>query len=325
MTETELQFELAIPPNMAGVRADKAIAKLLPQYSRAAIQQWLKMGNVIFADKRYKPSDKLRGIETLLLTVAKTAPAEWLAQPMPIEILFRDKHIFILNKSAGLVVHPGAGNPQQTLLNGLLHIDPDLRTLPRAGIVHRLDKGTSGLMVVARTELATKSLSAQLKTRSMRRQYIAVANGVPVTGETIDQPIARRRHDRLRMGVTARGKPAITHIRVRHKFRCHSVLDVSLETGRTHQIRVHLSWRGFPIVGDPLYGGRVKLPTAAGAHLRENLQGFGRQALHAHILRLQHPATNTNLQWQQPMPQDMQQLVSSLDDDCAKRAAANRH
>ena len=317
MSTTDPQFELEIPPHMEGMRIDKAIAELLPEYSRAAIQQWLKKGNVIFGQKRYKPSDKLRGIEQLLITVPVTEPAEWPAQPLPIDLIYQDRQLFILNKQAGLVVHPGAGNPDQTLLNGLLHIDPELRGLPRAGIVHRLDKDTSGLMVVARTELARQSLTMQLKDRSVSRQYVAVANGVPVTGETIDQPIGRHRHDRLRMSVTDRGKPAITHIRVRQKFRCHSVLDASLETGRTHQIRVHLSWKGYPIVGDPVYGGRVKIPAQAADSVISRLQNFDRQALHAHTLRLTHPDNAEEIEWHQPMPEDMTQLIEALQSDYA--------
>jgi len=320
MTEPETRLTLDILAEMEGMRVDRALADLLPEYSRAAIQGWLKQGNIMLHDKRMKPSDRLRGGESLQISIPPQKPAEWEAQEIPLELVYSDDHLIVINKPAGLVVHPGAGNPDQTLLNALLYFDPTLRYLPRAGIVHRLDKDTSGLMVIARTELARQSLIAQIKDRQVSRHYLAVINGLPVSGETIDQPIGRHHHDRLRMAVTERGKPAVTHIRIKQKFRSHSLVEAILETGRTHQIRVHLAWRGFPLVGDPLYGGRVKLPPSAEKQVVNCLQGFGRQALHAYHLSLVHPESQQNLTWQQEMPEDMDNLVRILDADQALKS-----
>lgn len=262
-----------------------------------------------------KASEKVRGITRLNVEIPPVEPAEWLAQEADFTVLHQDPDLLVINKPAGLVVHPGAGNPDHTLLNGLLFIDDSLRTLPRAGIVHRLDKYTSGLMVVARSELARQHLVEQLKDRTVSRRYLALVNGVPVTGETISQPIGRHAQDRLRMAVTQRGKEAITHTRVEHKFRAHALIEAALETGRTHQIRVHLSWRGYPLVGDAVYGSRVKLPPSASEELIQTLQGFSRQALHARRLELVHPVTGETMAWESPLPTDMQDLLSSLQAD----------
>lgn len=320
MTEPETSFKLAILADMEGMRVDRALADLLPEYSRAAIQDWLKQGNIMLQDKRMKPSDRLRGGETLQISIPPQKPAEWEAQKIPLELAYSDDHLIVIKKPAGLVVHPGAGNPDQTLLNALLYFDPTLRYLPRAGIVHRLDKDTSGLMVIARTELVRQYLIEQIKDRQVSRRYLAVINGLPVSGETIDQPIGRHHHDRLRMAVTDRGKPAVTHIRIKQKFRSQSLVEALLETGRTHQIRVHLAWRGFPLVGDPLYGGRVKLPPSAEEQVVNCLQGFGRQALHAYHLSLVHPESQKNLTWQLEMPEDMDNLVRILNADQAVKS-----
>lgn len=312
MIETNTCFDLEIAPEMAGMRADRAIAALLPEYSRATIQNWLKQGNIQLGEKRIKPSDRLRGGENIQVVIPPLQPADWEAQNIPLDLVYEDTHIFVLNKPSGLVVHPGAGNPDHTLLNALLYIDPSLRGLPRAGIVHRLDKDTTGLMVVARTEQARQSLIEQLKGRKMRRHYLAVINGVPVSGETIDQPIGRHRFDRLRMAVTERGRPAVTHVRIKQKFRCHTLIEAMLDSGRTHQIRVHLAWRGFPLVGDPLYSGHTKLPPAAHDSVVSCLQGFERQALHAWYLSLIHPSSGETLSWKQDMPEDMIKLIDTL-------------
>ena len=313
MSQPDPQIELEIPLYLEGSRIDKGLTELLPEYSRAAIQKWLKSGNVRNAAKCYKPSDKLHGNETLSIIIPAAEPAEWIAEEMPLSVLYRDQDVLVIDKPAGLVVHPGAGNPDGTLLNGLLHLEPDLRFLPRAGIVHRLDKDTTGLMVVALSELARQSLTSQLRDRTVSRQYVAIVQGVPVSGETIDQPVGRHHHDRLRMTVTDRGRPAVTHIRVRQKFGSHAVVDAILQTGRTHQIRVHLSWRGYPIVGDPVYGGRVKLPAGASDQLKNCIRDFRRQALHAHTLSLQHPRSGEVMTWQQQMPEDMTNLINALD------------
>ena len=315
MTEADANLSIDIPVSQEGMRVDKALAELLPEYSRSAIQQWLKQKRVDVSGKSLKPSDKLSGSEQVNISIPAIAPADWVPQKMELAVQHQDDHLLVLNKPAGLVVHPGAGNPDHTLLNGLIHFDPILKMLPRAGIVHRLDKDTTGLMVIARTEIARQNLIEQLKLRTVRRQYLAVTNGVPVTGETIDAPIGRKHHDRLRMAVTDHGKPAITHVRVRQKFRSHCLLQANLETGRTHQIRVHLSWRGYPLIGDSLYGGRPKVPPHASTTVIQTLQGFSRQALHAEQLELVHPESNQTLQWQCPLPPDMEMLLQALTED----------
>ncbi len=251
----------------------------------------------------------------LHIRVPESESVDFVAQNMSLDVIYQDDEILVINKPAGMVVHPGAGNPDRTLLNGLLYLEPELGILPRAGIVHRIDKDTTGLLVVAKTERARQSLIAQLQNHSMSRKYVAVANGVMVSGETINEPIGRHRHDRIKMAVTHNGKPAITHVRVVEKFRCHSLIQAQLETGRTHQIRVHMSWRGHPLTGDSTYGGRIRLPTNPTSELMENLRAFNRQALHAQQLSLAHPMSNEWLEWTQPLPKDMLDLIRSLSDD----------
>ncbi len=312
---TELQLE--IPDSFEGLRLDQALATLLPRYSRSTIQGWIKSGLVLRDERSVKASEKLRAGLVLRVAIPVQQPAEWLAQDIPLDIVYRDDHLFVINKPAGLVVHPGAGNPDGTLLNALLALDEGLRLLPRAGIVHRLDKDTSGLMVVARTEKARLEIVSQLSARTVSRRYLAIVVGVPVSGETIDQPIARHPVDRVRMAVSSRGKPAITHFRVMEKFRRHSLLEARLETGRTHQIRVHLAWRGFPLVGDPVYGGRPKPPAGADQSLVSRLQDFRRQALHATALSLTHPESQETVSWQRPAPADFLALLEALQADRA--------
>ena len=330
MTDCERRLFIEIQPAFAGVRLDKALAKLLPDHSRATIQQWLKQGLVLLDGRPVAQKLRLSGGEALEIFVPEPQPAPGVddlpAQPMDLDIIDRDADLLVINKPAGMVVHPGAGNADNTLLNGLLSLDESLRALPRAGIVHRLDKDTSGLLVVARNEVARRRLVGQLQDRSMKRRYLAVVNGVMVAGERIAQPIGRHRHDRLRMCVTPSGKPAVTHIRVERKFRRHCLIRVDLETGRTHQIRVHLNWRGFPLVGDKLYTGRLRLPPDAGEELTATLRHFDRQALHATRLSLRHPRDGEQKQWRQPPPVDLQQLIEQLETDHRRHAAATtRH
>ncbi|MDD9874091.1 MAG: RluA family pseudouridine synthase [Gammaproteobacteria bacterium] len=318
MSHPNRRLRIQIEPALAGVRLDKALSQLLPDYSRALIQRWLKQDLVRLDGRAVAQKFRLAGGETLEVSV----PEAWAsdveaqpAQPVEIEIIDQDADLLVINKPAGMVVHPGAGHADRTLLNGLLHFDESLRALPRAGIVHRLDKDTSGVLVVARNEAARRQLIEQLRARGMKRRYLAVVNGVPVSGERIDQPVGRHRHDRLRMRVTPSGKPAVTHVRVERKFRHHSLLRADLETGRTHQIRVHLSWRGFPVVGDKRYGERVRLPPGAGFDLTAALRQLDRHALHAARLELRHPRSGEPRQWRQPMPADLQHLVEILEND----------
>ncbi|MEA3291713.1 MAG: 23S rRNA pseudouridine(1911/1915/1917) synthase RluD [Pseudomonadota bacterium] len=316
-----------IPADFAGQRVDKGLAALLTGHSRAAIQQWLKAGRVMVDSAKPRQRDRLRGGERYQIRVPEPEPAEWPAQEMALDVVFEDNELLVINKPAGLVVHPGAGNPDGTLLNGALYRDDSLRRLPRAGIVHRLDKDTSGLLVLARTETARQSLIKQLKTRAMHRRYAAVVTGIPVAGGVIDAPIGRHRRDRLRMAVTDRGKPAVTRYRVRDKYRAHALVEATLESGRTHQIRVHMVWKGFPLVGDPLYGGHPCLPPTPTRRLTETLRAFRRQALHAERLALIHPATGKEVAWESPMPADMAELVTALREDwevAGRRRGASR-
>jgi 23S rRNA pseudouridine1911/1915/1917 synthase len=229
--------------------------------------------------------------------------------------VFRDRSLLVIDKPAGLVVHPGAGNARHTLQNALLALDPNLALVPRAGLVHRLDKDTSGLLLVARTPEAHTALIAALAARAIGREYLAVCTGVMTAGGTVDAPIGRHRSQRTRMAVRADGRPAVTHYRVVRRFRAHTLVRVTLETGRTHQIRVHLAHIGFPLVGDPLYGGRRRIPAGCTPALAAALRGFPRQALHAARLALSHPLTGRELQWEAPLPQDMQRLLAALEAD----------
>jgi len=237
------------------------------------------------------------------------------AEPLPVEVVYQDEALFVIDKPPGLVVHPGAGNPRHTLQNALLALDPRLALVPRAGLVHRLDRDTSGLMVIARTVEAHRSLVAALAAREVGRMYLAVCTGVMTGGRTVEEPIGRHRTLRTRMAVRSDGRPAITHYRIERRFRAHTLLRVTLETGRTHQIRVHLAHLGFPIVGDPVYGGRRRIPKGCSPALAAELQSFPRQALHAALLRLMHPVTQREHEWRSPLPDDMQGLVAALEAD----------
>lgn len=302
-----------VPADYAGRRLDQALALLFPAHSRAQLQQWLRAGFVTVAGAPApRASDKVKGGEAVRLRVPAAPPAAWAAEEIALDVVYEDEHLLVIDKPAGLVVHPGAGNPAGTLLNALLHRAPELGALPRAGIVHRLDKETSGLLVVARTELARRDLIEQLQAHTLAREYLCVVNGVMIAGGTVDAAIGRHRHERTRMAVDERGKPAVSHYRVVEKFRAHCLLNVRLESGRTHQIRVHMAHLQYPLVGDPIYGGRMRLPKDAGAELVAMLRGFKRQALHAHGLGLEHPATGELLHWTRPPPADFAALVTAL-------------
>ncbi len=311
-----------IPIELAGARADKALARLFPQYSRTVIQGWLRAGLVLLDDEVPRPRDPVVGGERVDIAVPETPEPEWRAQPVSIEVVHADDVLLVVNKPPGLIVHPGAGHPDQTLLNGLLHYDPRLRRLPRAGIVHRLDRDTSGLMVVARSESARLDLIEQLAARQVHREYLAVVCGQVISGGTVDEPIGRDPHDRRRMRVTAKGKEAITHYRVATRFRAHTVLRVRLDTGRTHQIRVHMKYLGFPVLGDPVYGQRLRIPSGATEALTRVLRGCRRQALHATGLGLIHPHSARECVWHAPLPPDLNDLVQALGEDL--RAHAER-
>lgn len=316
--EREL-FEASIPLGAAGRRFDQVLAELFPDFSRSRLTEWIKSGDALLGGRLVKPKEAVRGGESVTLSVKMEIETDALAEDIPLEILHQDEDVLVVNKPAGLVVHPGAGNPRGTMVNALLHFDARLAELPRAGIVHRLDKDTSGLMVVARTLRAHTSLVEQLSGREVHRQYLAVVQGTMVAGTTINAPIGRHPTDRVRMAVVKEGggRDAITHYRVREKFRAHTLVECRLETGRTHQIRVHMAHVRHQIVGDPLYGGAFRLPKAATEALAARLHGFRRQALHAEKLTFKHPATGEPVACEAPMPEDMQGLVFDLRADTA--------
>lgn len=304
-----------VPQDMAGRRLDHVLSALFPEFSRSRLQQWLLAGEVNVDGTVWRSKDKVRGGEQVALAFTIEIQVTDQAQDLPLDVVYSDAHLLVVNKPAGLVVHPAAGNRAGTLLNALLFHAPELAQLPRAGIVHRLDKDTSGLLVVARTLKAQKNLVTQLQQRSVSRQYDAVVLGEVVAGGSVNVPMGRHPVERKRMAVREGGREAITHFRVLEKFRAHSHLRVSLETGRTHQIRVHLAYIHFPIVGDKTYGGRVRVPRYASAALVEALRQFPRQALHATRLELDHPELGKRMGWRVPLPRDMQELLATLRDD----------
>jgi len=304
---------LEVPAECAGMRADQVLSRLVPQYSRSRLQSWIKDAFVMVDGAPITASRKLRGHEQI--TVAIQPEAEELAftpEPIPLDIVFEDAAVIVLNKPPGLVVHPASGNWSGTLLNGLLHHCPALLTVPRAGIVHRLDKDTSGLMVVAKTLLVQTHLVRQLQARSVTREYLAIVEGRPDDDGTVDAPIGRHPRDRTRMAVVSNGKEARTHYQVLEELPFHTLIVCRLETGRTHQIRVHMQSLGFPLAGDPVYGAR---PRAWPEPIRQTLQQFGRQALHARRLALLHPETDEMMSWEVQLPEDMQGLLEVLRGD----------
>jgi 23S rRNA pseudouridine1911/1915/1917 synthase len=301
-----------IPPEYAGKRLDQILVSLFPAYTRSLLQQWIHDGRVTVDRQVPRQRDKARGGETVQIDLPPPVDSSHEAQPIPIDIIYDDEELLVLNKPPGLVVHPGAGNRDGTLLNALLHQAPQLAKLPRAGIVHRLDKDTSGLMVVAKTERARQNLIGQLQARTLEREYLAIVNGVMIAGGTVEAPIGRHRRERTRMAVTARGKSAISHYRVLKKYHAHTLVQIKLESGRTHQIRVHMAHLHHPVLGDPVYGGRLRLPKGCGERLLQVLRSFKRQALHALKLALIHPVTGKRMQWATSVPEDMHELMEAL-------------
>lgn len=309
----KIQQTLIIPEESAGLRLDQALARLLPDYSRAQIQEWIKNNNILLENVVAKKRAIVIGGETVTVNAELKAQPAWEAQSIDLAIVYEDDALLVINKPVGMVVHPGAGNSRNTLLNALLHHVPALQNLPRAGIIHRLDKETSGLLVIAKTQAALTNLSTQLKARTVSRIYQTVVSGLFVSGGTIKAPIGRHPIQRKRMAVMAdTGKPAITHYRIVERYRAHTRLKVQLETGRTHQIRVHMAHIHHPILGDPTYGGRLQLPKGASPELIQQLRTFKRQALHACELGLIHPTTNKAMTWRAPLPDDMLKLIDCL-------------
>jgi 23S rRNA pseudouridine1911/1915/1917 synthase len=311
MGETPLQQ--TIPLELAGSRLDQALAKMFPDYSRSRLTQWLKKGLVSVDGESRRPRDTVLGGESVIVKPQAEVAVTSRPEPIALEVVFEDEDLLVINKPAGLVVHPGAGNLRGTLMNGLLHHAPGLADLPRAGIVHRLDKETSGLLLVGKTLTAHTALTRALAEREIARHYQAICVGRLTAGGTINAPISRHPVDRLRMAVQSDGKPAVTHYRVLRRFAAHTYISVKLDTGRTHQIRVHFAHRRNPLVGDPVYGGRWGLPAGADEALANALRGFKRQALCATRLELAHPASGEPLEFEIAPPADFQALLAELD------------
>ncbi|WP_099561918.1 pseudouridine synthase [Stenotrophomonas maltophilia] len=300
---SESARQAIVPDTAAGRRFDAVVAELFPEYSRSRLTEWIKAGEVLLDGAQVRPRDPLRGGEVVTLNVVLETQTDAQPEDIPLDVLFEDEHLLVINKPVGLVVHPGAGNHSGTLVNALLFRDPSVAVLPRAGIVHRLDKDTSGVMVVAKTLEAQTALVEQLAARDVHRQYLAIVMGALVAGGTADAPIDRHPRDR---------------------FRAHTALECRLETGRTHQIRVHMAHVRHPIIGDPLYGGALKLPKGASDELVAALRGFKRQALHAETLEFTHPITGELVRNTAPVPEDMLHLMKVLREDSEAFAARER-
>lgn len=309
-----IEIAATVPAELDGERLDQVAARLFSDYSRSRLQTWIRAGELQVDGREYRPRDKVAAGQVLELAAELVAEVSWRAQPMALDIVYEDDSIIVLNKPAGLVVHPAAGHADGTLVNALLEHAPELAQLPRGGIVHRLDMETSGIMVVARNLAAHHDLVAQLQARMVRREYCAVCIGAMTGGGTVNAPMGRHPRQRKKMAVlSAGGKPAITHYRVAKRFAHHTRITVNLETGRTHQIRVHMAYRRYPLVGDPVYGGRPRIPPGASAELIDALRGFPRQALHARALGLIHPASGEELAFDCPLPGDLLGLLDVLE------------
>lgn len=312
VSDQKVDFSAVVDAELAGKRLDQALAILVTDFSRSRLQTWIKSGHVRVNGETRRPKDKVLYGERIELQAELENQVPCQPQNIALDILYEDEHILVLDKPINLVVHPAAGNPDGTLQNALLFHQPNLIELPRAGIVHRLDKNTSGVMVVAKSPVAHKNLVDALQQRLIKREYRALVVGLPTAGGTVDQPIGRHPSQRVRMAVVMSGKPAVTHYRIEQRFRIHTLLKVNLETGRTHQIRVHMSHINLPIVGDPVYGARLRLPPDASEQLKGVLRAFKRQALHAYRLELEHPVTQELMHWTAPIPDDMQLLLDEL-------------
>lgn len=303
-----------VPIDMAGLRLDRILAELFPYYSRTKLQTWIKASRVTVDGQQRKVRDILSGEEWVVLDAKAEAVLECLPESIPLNIRYEDSSLLIINKPAGLVVHPAVGNWQGTLLNALLHHQPELASVPRAGIVHRLDKDTSGLLMVAKTLPAHNHLLEQLQQRTIDREYLAITQGRMTAGGTVNEPLGRHQVDRKRYTVRDDGKPAVTHYRVVQRFTRYTLIRVKLETGRTHQIRVHMAHIHYPLLGDQTYGGRFRLPPECSEALELQLRNFKRQALHATRLGLEHPETGKLCAWEVAIPEDMQSLLDALTD-----------
>lgn len=310
-----IRHSLTIPDEHAGQRLDQVLATLMSEYSRTRIKDWIEAGQILVNGSKLRPKDRVAGGEIIEVAATLRDAVDVNPQSIELNVVHQDKHVLVLNKPAGLVVHPGAGNAAGTLQNALLHFDAKLAQLPRAGIVHRLDKDTSGLLVVARTLAAHTELVRMLEAHDVEREYEAVCLGVMTGGGTVTAPIGRHPVDRIKQAIRADGRESTTHYRVIARFRGHTHVRLQLETGRTHQIRVHMAHIKYPLVGDRVYGGRLLLPKGATPELIAALQGFGRQALHAARLSFAHPVTQKPIECQAELPADMRELLTVLERD----------
>ena len=305
-------IKVILPKRFNGQRIDSAMSEMLPNFSRSKITSSIKAGDALLNGKKFKPKDKANGGEIINFNINIKVNNEWTAENIRLDIIYEDEDILIINKPSGLVTHPGPGNWEGTLANALLHYNAGLSVLDRAGIVHRLDKNTSGLMVVAKNQKSQKYLVEQFQTHSVEREYSAIVYGNMISGGTVNDPIGRDSKDRIKQAVRVNGKDAVTHYRVIDRYANHTHIKAILETGRTHQIRVHLSHIGYPLVGDPLYGGRLRFPKKAREEIKEALQAFQRQALHSKKLTLKHPTTGNEMSWKIELPKDMSSLLDVL-------------
>lgn len=306
------KLNIIIPKRLKGDRIDSALATMLPDYSRAKITSCIKTSKALINGKTFKPKDKALGSEIVSIVLSQEKSNPWVGENISIEVVYEDDDILIINKPQGLVTHPGNGNQKGTLANALLYHYPHLKKMDRAGIVHRLDKNTSGLMVVALSDIAQKRLSEQMQTHSVVREYCAIVYGHMISGSTVDAPIGRDKKDRVKQTIREDGKHAISHYRVIERFKNHSFIKVILETGRTHQIRVHMSYKSHPLIGDTTYGGKVHFPKGADEKLKNALKNFNRQALHAKKLTLFHPISNEEMSFKSNIPEDMLDLLEVL-------------
>ena len=306
------KIKIIIPERMKGERIDVAISKMLPDISRSKIHTAIKLGDTVINGKKFKAKDKSNGFEVVSFTIKKNNNNQWIAEKIPLNIIYEDEDIIIIDKQSGLVTHPGPGNWSGTLANALLYYDQNLAKIDRAGIVHRLDKNTSGLMVVAKNLKSQKYLTEQLQAHSIHREYSAIVYGYMISGGSIDEPIGRDPKDRVKQAIINNGKEALTHYRLIDRFKNHTHVKAILETGRTHQIRVHLSHIGHPLIGDLIYGGRVRYPKKASQELKESLKNFERHALHSKKITLAHPISGEVMSWKSSLPVDMTKLLKVL-------------
>lgn len=309
---TKIELSAEVPESLAGKRLDQVAAQLFPDYSRSRLQSWIKEGVLRVNGEQLRSRDPLSQGDSLAISVELAPQEEWQAEELALDVVFEDEHMLVVNKAAGVVVHPAAGNRAGTLLNGLLHLYPELEEVPRAGIVHRLDKDTTGLLMVAKNLVSHTKLVHLLQKREISREYKAVVRGSLTGGGTIDKPLGRHPINRKKRAIVNEGQEAVTHYKIAERFRAHTLVDVKLETGRTHQIRVHMASINCALIGDPMYGGRLQIPGASHENLINTLRGFRRQALHAEKLGLIHPISGEEMAWSAPLPADFEDLLFAL-------------